>query len=111
MVRMVRIESARRHAYRTYHRPPLPPRAGDLVLEAEGVYDALVGQPAANPVARAGGVLRVAPGAPATSYLMRKILGDLGSGEGVRMPLGNPPLPEHEVARIRAWILAGAPAQ
>ena len=86
-------------------------RAGDLVLEAAGVYDALVGQPAANPVARAGGVLRVAPGAPATSYLMRKILGDLGSGEGVRMPLGNPPLPEHEVARIRAWILAGAPAQ
>lgn len=84
-------------------------QAGSLVLAGDDVYDQLVGHLAANPVARAAGVLRVAPGRADESFLVRKLAGDLDAGEGSRMPLAAAPLPDVEIERIRAWIAAGAP--
>ncbi|MEE2658750.1 MAG: hypothetical protein VX733_09625 [Candidatus Latescibacterota bacterium] len=48
---------------------------------------------------------RVAPGDAENSYLVRKIR---GTGAGVQMPLGSPPLSPKQIERIVAWINAGA---
>ena len=55
---------------------------------------------------KGGTVLR--PGNPSESLLFRVLQGE---HDGIdRMPYRRPPLPEDEVARIGAWIQAGAPA-
>ena len=69
----------------------------------------LVGVPAANEAARTAGLLRVAPGDPDNSYLLRKLEGTLAAGEGVPMPLVGGPLPASAIDTIRRWIAAGAP--
>jgi hypothetical protein len=47
--------------------------------------------------------LRVAPGAPANSYLINKLTGqDICAGE--RMPRGGTPLSSAQIDTIRAWI-------
>jgi len=54
---------------------------------------------------------RVEPGDPERSYLLHKLRGthlDQG-GSGARMPMGMPELGEEDLARISAWIKAGAP--
>ena len=54
---------------------------------------------------------RVAPGEPERSYLLHKLRGthlDQG-GSGARMPMGMPELSEEDLARLTAWIKAGAP--
>jgi len=51
----------------------------------------------------AGSWLRVKPGDPANSYLVKKIRGAAGI-KGDRMPRGGKPLAESEIAAIEAWI-------
>jgi hypothetical protein len=64
----------------------------------------LVGVPADE----CGERLRVAPGAPASSYLINKLTGvDLCSGE--RMPRGGAALPATQIDTVRAWITSLAP--
>lgn len=65
---------------------------GNLVDVASGEVPALV---------------RVAPGDASNSYLVRKLDGGPGI-VGVRMPNGLPPLPDATIARIKAWVNAGA---
>ena len=52
-------------------------------------------------------LLRVKPGDPDGSYLIRKLEG--GRIVGERMPLGSAPLPPETLAVIREWIARGAP--
>jgi hypothetical protein len=86
-------------------------KAGALVLERAVVYDELVNVPPFSTGARQAGLLRVKPGDPDASFLIHKLDGDLGLFEGAPMPLTGLPLPEDQVARIRNWITAGAPAR
>ena len=51
-------------------------------------------------------LLRVAPGDPDASYLIRKLQGE--AAVGGRMPLIGPPLPQSTVDVIREWISNGA---
>lgn len=53
------------------------------------------------------GTARVAPGDPANSYLIRKLEG--ANITGSRMPLGGPYLDAETLARIKSWIMSGAP--
>src|SRR5439155_24181922 len=82
--------------------------AGGLDLAAGAAYGNLVGVSAANPSAQAAGVLRVVPGDPDRSFLLRKLLGQLGAGEGSRMPLVGTPPSAANLDLIRRWIAAGA---
>ena len=52
-------------------------------------------------------VLRVSPGDPDASYLVRKIEGAAGI-TGARMPLGGAPLDAATIANVRTWIGEGA---
>lgn len=82
---------------------------GDLVLEGVGVWDTLVDVPAAASAAAFAGKKRVVAGAPDTSFLMDKLQGKLGPGEGEPMPFGRSALSDDDILLIRKWILAGAP--
>lgn len=52
-------------------------------------------------------LMRVKPGDPDNSYLVRKLEGAAGIS-GARMPFGGPFLDAAAIARVRAWIAAGA---
>ncbi|HYQ43041.1 MAG TPA: PKD domain-containing protein [Polyangiaceae bacterium] len=55
--------------------------------------------------------LRIAPGQPARSYLVDKLMGLAQDGacfSGRQMPLNKPPLAASDIAIISAWIDAGA---
>ena len=77
-------------------------RAVGLDLSTEG-YGSLVGVPSRQKA----GVLRVAAGDPANSYLIQKLEGR-SDISGVRMPIRGPYLTEGQVAIIRRWIELGA---
>jgi hypothetical protein len=80
--------------------------AGSIALHPRAAYANLVGVPSVE-----SKLLRVKPGAPDESYLMRKLDGthlDAG-GSGARMPFGAAPLDAATLAKIRAWIAIGAP--
>jgi hypothetical protein len=83
--------------------------AGNLVLEAGTSYANLVNVPAANFAASQAGLLRVAPGNLANSFLLTKLTMTAASQFGSPMPLSPPLLSAADVALIRDWILAGAP--
>jgi len=85
---------------------------GGLALGSrEEAYEALVGIAPVNEVALAADLLRVDPGKPENSFLLKK-LGVPGPGEGNRMPANSSqPLSEATVSAIREWILAGAPLE
>jgi len=83
--------------------------AGGLNLAAGAAYGNLVGVAAANPAAAAAGALRVAPGDPDHSFLLRKLLGQIAPAEGSRMPLVGTPPSAANLDLIRRWIAAGAP--
>ena len=51
-------------------------------------------------------LLRVAPGNPDQSYLIRKLEGTASVGE--QMPLGGPPVPQSTINFVRQWITDGA---
>ena len=53
-----------------------------------------------------GSLLRVDPGDPDRSYLVRKLEGSAAEGE--RMPLGGPPVPQATIDFVRQWISDGA---
>jgi hypothetical protein len=81
-------------------------QAGGLDLRAGTAYGSLVGHPAT-----AAAATRVVPGDPEASFLWRKLTGNLGPGEGTRMPAaGAPPLNALEMELVRAWIENGAAA-
>jgi hypothetical protein len=91
--------------------------AGGLLLETGASLTNLVEVDPLNPSASNAGWKRVrvttpdVSGDPETSFLHRKIQGDLpDAGYGVRMPLGRPKL--HPTLRevVRLWILDGAPS-
>jgi hypothetical protein len=87
---------------------------GELLLERGAAYENLVGRTPANGDAAAAGWHRVTQidathGDPTTSYLVRKVTGDLGGGLGKRMPFNKPKLDEALVDVIRRWVEAGAP--
>ena len=84
--------------------------AGGLVLSPGEAYANLVGVPASNPAAQAAGLLRVAPGDPTNSFLLRKLTGALGGAEGAPMPFGGAPLSASSIDLVRRWIAAGATA-
>lgn len=51
---------------------------------------------------------RVEPGDPDNSFLIRKLEGTLGGGEGQQMPRNADPLSVKEIQAIRDWITNGA---
>jgi hypothetical protein len=71
-----------------------------LRLDAGSSYDLLVGVPSVQQPS----TLRVAPGEPDASYLVRKLEG----AAGTRMPLGGPYLDQATIDVIRQWITDGA---
>jgi hypothetical protein len=73
-----------------------------LRLDAANSYALLVGVSSSEQ----SGVLRVKPGDPNNSYLIRKLEGTAGTGE--RMPAGLPALPQADIDMIRQWITDGA---
>ncbi len=78
-----------------------------LRLDSEQIsFDALVGQPSTQQPE----LLRVEPGAPDQSYLVRKLEGD-ESIDGQQMPLGLSPLSSEQIAQVRDWIANGAPRE
>lgn len=83
--------------------------SGNLVLTDGQSYGNLVGVQPDNAVARRDGLLRVAPGDPATSYLMIKVTSKPPVGMGSQMPLTGAPLTAEQLALLTAWIEAGAP--
>lgn len=89
------------------HTDELAPFNGDLSLEEDSSYADLVDVVPMNAVARAAGFLRVDPGVPENSFLLRKVTGP-GPGEGTRMPLTGPPLSPQQIESIRNWIARGA---
>jgi Bacterial Ig-like domain len=74
-----------------------------LRLDKASSYASLVGVTSRED----GSLLRVAPGNPGGSYLVRKLEGTASAGE--RMPLGAPPIPQATIDFVRQWILDGAP--
>ena len=74
-----------------------------LQLDAAHSYALLVGVPSNED----SGVLRIKPGAPDASYLIRKLQGSAGI-VGAQMPFGGPPLPQATIDVIRQWISDGA---
>jgi Bacterial Ig-like domain len=75
-----------------------------LQLDAAHSYNLLVGVPSNEQP----DLLRVKPGDPDDSYMVRKIEG-LAGIDGGQMPLGETPLPQATIDAIRQWITNGAP--
>ena len=84
--------------------------AGGMTLAAGAAYANLAGVPPSNGAALAAGLLRVAPGDPDRSFLLRKLEGTLGPDEGQPMPRVGSQLPPALIDLVRRWIAAGAPA-
>lgn len=79
----------------------------NLVLVEGHAYDELVEVVPDTDPAAAAGLLLVAPGEPARSFLLLKVQGP-PLGQGGRMPLTGDPLTAEEIDLIRNWILQGA---
>lgn len=56
-------------------------------------------------------LLRIAPGKPELSYLVRKVEAThvAAPGAGLAMPIGQAPLTKTELGTLRRWISQGAP--
>jgi len=79
-------------------------RQGGLVLETEDVsYKSMVNRPAELP--EAAGLVRVKPGDPAASFLVKKLRGE---GPGLAMPDAGNQLAEPIITMIEDWISRGA---
>jgi hypothetical protein len=81
-----------------------------LTLLPGQAFENLVGVTPSNGIAAAAGKLRVDPSNPDNSFLLHKLRGTLGPGEGARMPRDLPKLPAKKLELVAAWIEAGAPA-
>lgn len=98
---------AKRCATSGCHAGPTP--AAGLSMEASVAYANLVNAVPSNHMAAGEGMKRVLPGSPTQSFLYRKILGDLQTGHGERMPMGSAALSANTIEFVRQWIAAGAP--
>jgi cytochrome c peroxidase len=78
-------------------------RGTGLDMSAEGTYASLVGVRSTQKP----GLLRVAPGDPANSYLIQKLEGRADI-TGNRMPTRGPYLTDGQIAIIKRWIELGA---
>ncbi len=80
--------------------------AGGLTLgsSASANYNNLVNVPSPT-----SGEIRVIPNDANNSYLVKKLEGRQGSGNGSRMPLGGSPLDNIDLTNIKNWINTGAP--
>jgi methionine-rich copper-binding protein CopC len=76
-----------------------------LQLDAAHSYNLLVGVPSAEEPA----LLRVKPGDPDNSYMVRKIEGPTAGIIGAQMPYMETPLPQATIDAIRQWVTNGAP--
>lgn len=78
---------------------------GGLALAPRLAYASLVDVPS-----RESPLLRVKPGAPEASYLVRKLDGthQEAGGSGVQMPMGGPALDAALRDTVRRWIAEGA---
>src|SRR5262249_45104467 len=61
-------------------------QAGNMILDAEHSWDALINHTPANPIAASHGLMRVMPGQPDQSFLVAKLTDTLAAGEGLGMP-------------------------
>ena len=79
--------------------------SGKLALNMDAAFKTLVGQPSIE-----SPLLRVKPGDPEASYLVKKLEGTqlLAGGKGARMPLGGPPIDPAFLSAVRQWIASGA---
>jgi len=85
------------------------PRAELSLATADAAWAALVGVAPSNLAALEAGLLRVDPGTPDNSFLLRKLI-EPGPGEGNRMPANSPtPLSDATLQAVREWIAFGAP--
>lgn len=85
--------------------------AGGLTLEEGTAWASLVGVAPVNVAAATAGWQRVAAGDSATSFLVRKLTGELPDvSYGARMPFGKRKLDPLLIDLIALWIEAGAPA-
>lgn len=82
-------------------------RQGGLVLEPGLSWANLVNVESENSAAAQGGLLRVLPLQPDTSFLIIKLEGP-GPGQDSRMPQGGPFLSASDVDLVRQWISDGA---
>ncbi len=80
-----------------------------LSLADGEAYASLVGVGPANFTAASAGYLRVDPGHPENSFILKKLRGALVDGEGAQMPKDLKRLHHLHVDLIEAWIAAGAP--
>jgi hypothetical protein len=81
--------------------------AGELDMSTrDKAYAALVGVAAAGPKCKTSGLTRVVQADPDASLLYQKLTSPRTCGDA--MPLGGT-LDANELARIEAWIAAGAP--
>lgn len=81
-------------------------RQGSLILDTEDVsHQSLVDRPSFHTDAKQAGLLRVTPGDPENSFLIRKLRG-LGPGDS--MPQGAPVLPDSVITMIEDWVERGA---
>jgi mono/diheme cytochrome c family protein len=78
---------------------------GGLALAPRLAHASLVGVPS-----RESALLRVKPGQPEASYLVRKIDGthQEAGGSGVQMPMGDAGLDAAARETIRRWVVEGA---
>jgi hypothetical protein len=83
-------------------------RAGGLAL-GDDAFANLVGVAPSNATARAAGLLRVAPGDPDGSFILKKLTGDLTPGEGDPMPQIGSRLPPASIDLVRRWIQSLTP--
>ena len=82
--------------------------AGGLDLSsAEATHASLFDVPAANELAALNGWVRVLPGDPEKSFLVRKLTGP-GPGEGSAMPNAAQELDPYYMDLLRTWIEEGA---
>jgi hypothetical protein len=92
----------------TCHVAPTEPHR--LSLLSGGSYASLVNVAPANVGAQDSGKLRVHAGQSENSFLVDKLLGELGLAEGERMPLGRKRINRRVLVRlIEEWIASGAP--
>lgn len=82
--------------------------ASMLNLVTGASFGELVGVTPITTTARNAGKKLVDPGNPDNSFLLDKLNGNLGTGDGALMPLNKFPAWPEEIAPIRQWIMDGA---
>ena len=82
--------------------------AGGLVLEPGKSFTSLVRQACQQDAALQAGLVRVAPGDLARSFLIAKLREPLEPAFGPRMPQDSAPLDPTDLAAIEEWVRLGA---